>query len=47
MNALAAAILMALAASHEIHLFQPAAVLAAINDVVASVRTKQPLRPRP
>jgi pimeloyl-ACP methyl ester carboxylesterase len=34
-------------AGHEIHLFQPGAMIAAINDVVASVHTKQPLRPRP
>jgi pimeloyl-ACP methyl ester carboxylesterase len=32
---------------HEIHLFRPAAVIDAIHDVVQSVRTKQPLRPRP
>jgi hypothetical protein len=30
-------------AGHEIHLFDPAAVVQAIHDVVASVRTKKPL----
>ena len=30
-------------AGHEIHLFQPAAVVQAIDDVVSSVRTKMPL----
>jgi pimeloyl-ACP methyl ester carboxylesterase len=31
-------------AGHEIHLFQPAAVVQAIRDVVSSVRTKRPLK---
>ena len=30
---------------HEIHLFQPAAVIAAVNDVLEAIAKKTPLRP--